>query len=459
MATLQEELEARHKLDAMLADFERQARTDTTNPGGIFRDVLNSTPGLREQYERAVKEGNLIGLEAEKDPRFNGSYNGDSRKMSLSVDQLNEAGPPNDPYEIREAVNFIRYTAGHEVDHAHHREETAQRAARFRAQVAAIANGPSPHDFTGPVKEYNGGARESEARAEIAGFNAVAAQVRHDKPRATLKDLYNADGGVSNYMESDEKSRASVKMDPGFHIRADLQLDAAKSLEAMAQTFYDGNKGYRARNMDWAFGEIYRQEAKAQEAHPGRRFPEMTVDVNALGADVPLPPGFKDVSPAQDTQAPPMDRPAAPDANDPSEPDHKLLGKIRGSVRDLEESIGKPWDAQSERVSAAAFSLAVGSKFGPGDDVRVALNRPTAQNSAGEVLFVYREGRNASPDPAANFAHMPVEQALATPAAEHYEQAQAMRETQAVEQQRAQEAARQAQSADGPAQGGPKMQM
>lgn len=94
MATLQEELEARHKLDAMLADFERQTRTDTTNPGAIFREVLNSTPGLREQYERAVREGNLVGLEVEKDPRFNGSYHGDSRKMSLSVDQLNEAGPP-----------------------------------------------------------------------------------------------------------------------------------------------------------------------------------------------------------------------------------------------------------------------------------------------------------------------------------------------------------------------------
>ncbi|UZW60475.1 hypothetical protein [Lysobacter enzymogenes] len=150
MATLQEELEARHKLDAMLADFERQTRTDISNPGGIFRDVLNSTPGLRRQYEHAVKEGNLIGFEAEKDPRFNGSYNGDSRKMSLSADQLNEAGPPNDPHEIRDAVNFIRYTAGHEIDHAHHREENARLAERFRMQVAAIANGASPHDFTGP---------------------------------------------------------------------------------------------------------------------------------------------------------------------------------------------------------------------------------------------------------------------------------------------------------------------
>lgn len=285
--------------------------------------------------------------------------------------------------------------------------------------------------------------------------------MKRDNPRATLRDLYNADGGVSNYMESDDKARTTVKMDAGFHIRRDLQLDPDKSLEAMAKAFYDGNQGYPARNIDWAFGEIYRQEAIAQKAHPGRPFPEMTVNVRALGADIELPLGFKDSSPVQDKPALRSERPATPDASDPSSPDHKLLEKIRVSVRDLEQSLGKPWDAQSERMSAAAFSLAVGSEFGPGDDVRVALNRPTAQHAAGEVLFVYREGPNASPDPAANFAHMPMAQALATPAAERYEQAQAMRQAQAIEQQRAQEAEaaqQQSQSAGGQSQDSPKMQ-
>lgn len=248
-------------------------------------------------------------------------------------------------------------------------------------------------------------------------------------------------------------------MKPGFHIQPDLQLDGDKSLEAMAKTFYDENKGYPARRIDWALGQIYRHEALAQEAHPDRPFPEMRVDVQALGADLQLPLRFKDSSPVQDKPALPSGRPSMPDASDPGSKDHGLLEKIRASVRDLEEGIGKPWDDQSERMSAAALSLAVGSKFGPDDDVRVTLNRPTAQNAAGEVLFVYREGRNASPDPAANFAHMPVAQALAAPASERYAQAQGMRETQAIEQRRAQEAAQQAQTVDGPSQSGPKMQM
>lgn len=102
--------------------------------------------------------------------------------------------------------------------------------------------------------------------------------------------------------------------------------------------------------------------------------------------------------------------------------------------------------------------MAVASKFGPGDDVKITLNRPTEQNAPGELLFVYRQGPGASPDPAANYAHMPVSQALSLSAAERYEQAATMRETQAREQQLAQEAAQKTQVVEGQSQTGPRMQ-
>lgn len=127
-------------------------------------------------------------------------------------------------------------------------------------------------------------------------------------------------------------------------------------------------------------------------------------------------------------------------------------------MHDLEQRIGKPWDDQSERMSASALSLAVANKFGPSDEVKVALNRPAGQDAAGEVLFMCRDGRGASPDPAANYAHMQVSQALSLPASGRYEQVQAMRGTQAVEQRLAQEAAQQTQGMDGQSQGGPRMQ-
>ncbi|MFK3651035.1 XVIPCD domain-containing protein [Lysobacter enzymogenes] len=458
MATIQDESEAGRKLDAMLSDFERSAKTDDLNPGEIFRGVLDSTPGLKAQFLLAVEKGHLIAIEAEPDPRFNGSYNHVDRTMRLSVGQLSTADPNQSPEDLRDGVNFIRFTAGHEINHALSCNESLQLGQRFREQVAAIANTPSPHDFTAPVKAYNEGARAVEARAEIAGFNTIASQVKQEKPKATLADVYDADGGASNYINESVGKPPRYTATSGLHIKPDLQMDADKSLEAMAKTFYDGNAGYPARNIDWAFAEIYRQEAIAQAAHPGRAFPEIRIDIEALGAKVTLPPDFKDTSRTPpDKSAPPVERSTAPGADDPGHPDHTLLEKIRSSVRDLERGMGKPWDDQSERMSASALTLAVARKFGPDDDVKVALNRATGQNARGEVLFVHREGRGASPDPAANYAQMPISQALSLPAAERYEQAQAMRETQAV-QHAAQETTQQTQEMDGQSATGPRMQ-
>lgn len=459
MATVQEEIEARQKLDAMLAEFERRTKTDDLNPGEVFRNVLDSTPGLKAQFLVAIEKEHLVAVEAETDPRFNGSYDSATRTMLLSVEQLSDAAPTKPLDEAQEGVNFVRYTAGHEIDHALSRNESLQLGQRFREQAAVIANGPSPHDFTAPVKEFNEGARAIEARAEIAGFNTIVSQVKHENPEATLADVYQTDGGASNYIADDHQDPTGYAMKPGLHLKPDLQMDADKSLEAMAKQFYDSNPGYPARNIDWAFGEIYRQEATAQAANPGRPFPEIRINVQELGAQVTLPPDFIDTSrPQPDKARPAVDSPGpTPGPDDSNHPDHKLLERIRDSVRGLEQGMGKSWDEQSERLSASALSMAVTSKFGPGDDVKVALNRFTDQNAAGELLFVYREGRGASPDPAANYAHMPVSQALSLPATERYGQAQAMREAQSVEQQ-AQETAKQAQGMDGPAQDGPRIQ-
>lgn len=162
MTAPQEKLEAKQKLEAMLAEFERRTKTDSTNPGAIFRDVLDSTPGLRAQFELAVDKGDLVAIEAETDRRFNGSYNHIDRTMRLSVSQINEADPSLNPEEVKDATNFIRYTSGHEINHALARSESLRMEQRFREQASAIANTPSPHDFTASVREYNDAARRGK---------------------------------------------------------------------------------------------------------------------------------------------------------------------------------------------------------------------------------------------------------------------------------------------------------
>lgn len=459
MAAVHDELTAQEKLDALLLDFDRRTLTENMHPGKVLRETLDSTPELKAAVLRSLENGQLLKFDAEADPRFKGTFDYNDGTLRLSLEQLNEVDLSASSDELEQSANFVRYTVGHEIDHAISSDESLRLVVRFREQVAAIASEPSPHDYTASVKAFNEGSREREARAEIAGFNTVAAHVKRLDPEATLADLYEADGGASNYIEKGREEPPIYALQPGLHIKPDLQLDADKSLEAMARAFYDSNPGYPARNIDWAFGEIYRQEAVAQAAHPGRSFPEIRINVQEIGVKVTVPPDFIDTSQLQTDKTAPVAEPrSGPSANDPGHPDHALLEKIRDGVRGLEQSIGKPWDDRSERLSASALFLTVASRFGPGDDAKLALNRPTEQNAAGELLFVYRQGRNASPDPAANYAHMPVSQALSLPASERLGQAATLRETQALDRQSTPETAQKNQAMEGQSQTGPRMQ-
>ncbi|MGO4778990.1 XVIPCD domain-containing protein, partial [Lysobacter sp. 2RAB21] len=103
-----------------------------------------------------------------------------------------------------------------------------------------------------------------------------------------------------------------------------------------------------------------------------------------------------------------------------------------------DRQIGKPWDEQSERISASLLTRAAQMKFSAHDDVRVTFHQATASLAPGEVVHVYRVG-HASPDPAAHHAHMTTADALSMPADERYRQVGAIRQSQNAEAQRQQQ--------------------
>lgn len=125
-------------------------------------------------------------------------------------------------------------------------------------------------------------------------------------------------------------------------------------------------------------------------------------------------------------------------AADRNHPDHPLLQKTDAGVREIDRGIGKPWDGDSERLSASAFKLAVAMNCKPGDDIAVGLNRQSSAHAAGALLMVHRQGANASPDPSANFSAMPIGEALAKPADQRLQEADAIRQGQNAQTQRQQ---------------------
>lgn len=110
---------------------------------------------------------------------------------------------------------------------------------------------------------------------------------------------------------------------------------------------------------------------------------------------------------------------------------HELRQKLREQVRSLDHQAGKSWDDTSERLAASALLMARENGFNARDDLQLAFNRPTERHAGGEILHLARLGASASPDPAANRAHMPTADALAVPVDERLRQVEAASQQQA----------------------------
>lgn len=129
----------------------------------------------------------------------------------------------------------------------------------------------------------------------------------------------------------------------------------------------------------------------------------------------------------------------APTASALGDEDRRMLEQLRDRVRELDRQAGKPWDDSSERLSVAALLMARQNGFTGSDELHVAFNRPTERYAAGELVHVYRQGPNASPDPFANRAHMPTVEALSVPVEARIAQIHDVEQMQAQAQRQAQE--------------------
>lgn len=123
--------------------------------------------------------------------------------------------------------------------------------------------------------------------------------------------------------------------------------------------------------------------------------------------------------------------PSADSPNAVSALDAAMIERLRTGVQALDRAASKTWDDYSERLLASAYGLARNSGFTAGDDLRLAVSQPTPNGAGGTRVFVCRLGPTASPDPAANRAHMTMSDALAVPAAERYAQISASEQVQA----------------------------
>ena len=300
------------KLEQMLKDFE------TANPdaGKNFRTLLGDTPALKANLLEAIGKGHLERIEAmpagmsgtpggfaSKDTKVDG-VPVKANTILISTTGLEAAG------KDAKVANTMRMILTHESEHAVNKDAILKANTAFEGKLTAISNGPSPHDYTPPLKQKADSDRLREATDQIGGFNAVAAHVRKDNPTATKEQLYKLLHDSSPEMEPYFKVGGTPSK-PTYEPKAGLTLDkngqlaeTPKNIEAMAQHFYD-QRPYRVNYGVEALQKAINIEMKEQiadaKADPKYTPPEVRVNLKALGLDglggFPPGSGITDTSP------------------------------------------------------------------------------------------------------------------------------------------------------------------
>ena len=139
------------------------------------------------------------------------------------------------------------------------------------------------------------------------------------------------------------------------------------------------------------------------------------------------------VHPTHDHQHVPV-APARRGPDEPGHPDHAMLEQIRAGVRAIDERLGKPHDAMSERVSRSLLAACKGHRAAhPGPASALGRVDHVVLGTTGNIFAV--EGR--LDDPAHKRAAVRVEDAIRTPVEQSDELLQAANQAIAQEQSRA----------------------
>ncbi len=194
------------RLSKILTNFE-SANSHDKKPDQRIRDAIESSPALKEQLLDASGEGYLTSISVKKS--LNGNAGGGYSKYG-------EGGEIKLPAKVIGDDKELLFTLGHEAEHARNKDKAIAAEEKFERSVAAtIAAGGGRLDFTQAIEDKINYHRDSEARAHIAGFNAVASKTLKDNPKAQLGDIYDnfPEGRRDDFFESRGKLKDGLRFD------------------------------------------------------------------------------------------------------------------------------------------------------------------------------------------------------------------------------------------------------
>lgn len=285
-----------------------------------LQSTLNGSPVLAAQIKDAVKQGHvqhfgLLDGSMSAGATYDGSTRSESRdgtpkgiNLPPTGLQTNAAANPQGRYDARD----MTFVLGHEIQHGFNDATKDQARNTFRAAVGQQARvQASMHDYTDELRGYIQAGREDEAKAEIAGWNALLSRERQSQPSVSGPDLLlnTGNGRVGDFVVVDPTTNLAMPK-PGLTFNSDGSLSQTPAnIAAMGQHYFDrpspnyAQPGQRPVHIGehkdlagnprptadytnyygtWALEQIAAAEDRANVRHQGAR-PQIAIDMAGIG--------------------------------------------------------------------------------------------------------------------------------------------------------------------------------
>ena len=196
-----------------------------------LQNTLNGSPVLAEQVKLAastVDPGSspprmhLEAIDSLSGTVAGGTYNGHSKTISLPPASLDM--PPSQ-FQATGVIDMT-FVLGHEIQHGFNHPAYEADIQSFYTDAIAIARDANPaNDYTAPIGNLIQSERENEARAHIAGWNALLSRERQSNPAVTLTDMRRLNSGyVLDFVEPHSTIPFQFQARPGLTFDADNTL-------------------------------------------------------------------------------------------------------------------------------------------------------------------------------------------------------------------------------------------
>ena len=313
------DLDAVVGLQALIADFAHKSWQDAAGRHTVSQDMVDNlqatfdgSPELAAQIKSAValshvQHFSLLANDMAAGATYDGST-ADGSPKGINIPPLalqsSTGANPQGRYDARD----LTFVLGHEIQHGFNGAEKDRATRAFLDELVVQANQRSAiHDYTDELRAYIGAGRDDEARAQIAGWNALLDRQRQASPHADglVLMLATRNDRVLDFIRPDPSNLSKAAAKSGLVFNPDGSLSQTPAnIAAMGQHYFDrpsplyaqpgerpvalgeGRPGPSADYTNyygtWAVERIIAAEDRANVSHRGAR-PQIAIDMAGLG--------------------------------------------------------------------------------------------------------------------------------------------------------------------------------